>query len=202
MNEDHLQEAIESISEVFNDPQRRAAWLLERAEVMEIDPPVSPRTKRRSQSPETALRKKAERAGLWAAKYPFLRSEALDPLMDIALASENPSKIVNAISKGTSKAQGEPVETQFSRHVILAIRAAARIMQKENRMPTLGQVRGLVGLLFEEAGWNDFWTEPQRWTEVFSAAGLSDLDRSKPARDANKHGEFSRSKRMQLRRKE
>lgn len=160
---------------LYTNPQTRALLLIERAKAMVLDPPASPRDEKREKTPEAVAKARAKRAGLWAAKHPFLQDETITPLVAKALADGNVAEVLGTIAKGAKLADEDPSPSIFARHVIVAIRQAAHIMQSENRMPSKAEIRGAVNSVFDENGWPGFMTEPQRWTEIFNAADLSDM---------------------------
>jgi hypothetical protein len=158
------------IAAFFEMPQWRARYLIEAAESMAIEGRTNP-------SPRTDDLTKATRAGAWTAAYPFLYDEAVAPLIKEALETGNATEVWAALSKGSARVDSPPPATQVFRHVITSMKEAAHIMSKEDRMPTKAEVRAAVEIVFYDKGWGEAETEKTRWTEIFKAAGLSDLRR-------------------------
>lgn len=168
-------ELAKHFAAIFADPQARALILIERAKVMILDPPQAPRSSKREKSSEAAAKSKTIRAGLWAAKHPFLQDESVTPLVKKSLEEGNAAKVFEWLAKGATLAEEHAFPSLYARHVIIATRQAAHLMQRKNRLPTKAEIKDAAQAVFDSNGWRDFWTEPQRWTEIFNAAELSDM---------------------------
>jgi len=70
----------------------------------------------------------------------------------------------------------------FAKHVIAARTFAAKLMQRDGCLPTMLQVRRRVSNYLKA----DAYTEPEDWSRVWKAAGLSDLAHASSARTGHK----------------
>ena len=174
-----LREPGNDFADFIGTPKIRAVLLIQLALAMSLSPPDSPRSASRDKSDRTIARHKAIRAGTWAAKYPFMQDETIDPIIRKAFVEGNAAEVLAAISKGVEHAENPPELSSFARHVIVSARQAAHIMSEENRIPSKAEVRGAVEAVFKQSGWFDFQCDPQRWTEIFKSATLDDLPRGK-----------------------
>ncbi len=168
-------------------PKLRAYLLIGQAQAMSLSPPESPRSIGRDKGEKTLARRKAVRAGTWAAKYPFMQDETIDPIITKALA-DGDAAVFGFIEDGVKRALDPPALTTFAAHVIISMRQAANIMNEENRIPTKAEVIAAVKAVFKQIGRTDFQEDPQRWTEIFKAATLSDLPRGNASHTETRHG--------------
>jgi hypothetical protein len=74
--------------------------------------------------------------------------------------------------------------TSFSRVVMLTLRRKIQLVEKLGREPTKAEVKAATGLEIE----------PQRWTEIFRAAGLGRLPNGKPHAAKKAHGGRTRKR--------
>jgi len=190
-----LQEALSKVMEsrkggrimaFVNSPKGCAAMLRVRdMRMMRMDQPKCPRSKNRETDHHKAIRD-----GLWAATYPELKDEAIDPHITNALQSGNLPEVLEAIAEGATMAKSPPPLSGFARHVITALSVAIHIMENENIIPTKERVRTETKAVFEVKKWSGFQDEITRWTEFFKAAGLSSiLPNEKKPHSPAKHGD-------------
>lgn len=181
------QEFAKTLSEIHQSPSRYAALL--RAshdiELMWIDQPKAPRSAKRTSEKSTAVK-----AGIWAAKYPFMRDESIDPIITKALTSGKSAEVFKAIAKGSDMARDGAQLSSFARHVITALTVALFIMEIQKTIPTKKLVKIESENVFKAKKWNGFIGDDQRWTEYFSAAGLKDLPEDNKPRGKGKHGDI------------
>lgn len=169
-------------------PKLRAYLLIGQAQAMSLLPPESPRSMGRDRSEKNIARRKAVHAGTWAAKYPFVRDETIDPIIKKALADGTAADVLKYVSEGAKRADDPPARSTYTAHVIIAMRQAARIMNEENRIPTKAEVRAAVEAIFMQTGRSDFQVDGQRWTEIFKTAWLSDLPKGRASHGESRHG--------------
>lgn len=93
------------------------------------------------------------------------------------------TRIFDIIAAAKTYADQIP-HTSFSRKVMLTLRQKIHLTAKLGRAPTKAEVKASTGL--DE--------EPQRWTEIFRAAGLANLPNGKPHAAKKAHGGRTRKR--------
>lgn len=190
--------AKSGLVEKFSEPSFFSAWLKSGrlVEMMKLDQPKPPRSANRRKQGNDPKNSEAVRAGIWATKFPLLKGETIDPLIEKSLEDGTAEKVFEAIAEGAKIASSKPKFTTFSRHVITAFMVATHIMDTEKRIPTKDEIKEKVNGIFSENSWNGFQDDMSRWTEFFTAAGLSDLPQANPKHTAKQHGMDSPAKRI------
>lgn len=167
-------EARAKIGEHLSRPRVRAQVLKSSLLAMKMDPPKT-RSKKNANDDWPKPKKDPLRDAKWAATYPELYQEILEPLIKEALENGEAEELFATLSKGAAQANEPPPTTDFFRHVTSAMKVAIIVMEKQNRIPTKKEIRDGVLCIFEAKGWPNYQDCKSRWTEFFAAADLTDL---------------------------
>lgn len=156
----------------LQSPAASAALLKWRMAMIKLDQPKAPRSEKRRD-----WRSEAIRAAIYATKWPDIRNETIDPLINQAFADGTAAELFAALAEGVKIAMAKPELSSFARHVITAMIVAIHIMQSEDRFPAKSEIKERVGNVFASKRWGGFCGKEAstRWTEIFKAAGLADL---------------------------